>query len=285
MNSKQLRTALRTGHCVYGTLVASDSPDWPAHIARIGLDFVFIDTEHIALDRKALGWMCQTYSALGLPPIVRIPEPDPQLACMVLDGGAAGVMAPYVETVEQVQALRGAVKLRPLKGKRLDAVLRRADTLEPALAEYLNARNEDNILIINIESRYALDNLDALLAVEGLDGVLVGPHDLSVSLGLPERYDAPEFDAAVRTILRKARAHGVAAGVFSMLGVERVLEWAQDGLHFIVHSSDYAAMRDSIAADVRAMRAGFAGALNSKVSRRGLSANSSKSRARLAAAL
>jgi 2-keto-3-deoxy-L-rhamnonate aldolase RhmA len=254
MTSKQLRAALTSGQRVFGTLIASDSPDWPEHVARMGLDFVFLDTEHIAIERKALSWMCRAYSALGLPPIVRIPSPDPQIARVALDGGAAGIMAPYVETVEQVKALVGAVKLRPLKGRRLDDALRDRATLEPAISAYLDARNADRILTINIESRPALDNLDALLAVDGLDAVLVGPHDLSVSLGCPERYDAPEFDAAVRRVLRQAREHGVGAGVFSMLGTRRVIDWSADGLNFVVHSSDYAAMRDAIEADVRIMR-------------------------------
>src|SRR5688500_7483277 len=72
MTTKELRAALRGGRA-YGTLIVSDSPRWPAQMAQIGLDFVFIDTEHVALDRQPLAWMCQTYAALGLPPIVRIP--------------------------------------------------------------------------------------------------------------------------------------------------------------------------------------------------------------------
>ena len=249
---------MRSGRSIYGTLIASDSPDWPEHVAQIGLDFVFLDTEHIALDRKALSWMCRAYAALGLPPIVRIMSPDPNLARAALDAGAAGIMAPYVETVEQVKALVGAVKLRPLKGERLDAALADRTTLEPKLAEYLEHHAERHILTINVESRPALNRLDELFSVEGLDGVLVGPHDLSINLGAPEDYENPEFDQAVRAILRSARKHGIGAGVFSMLGVERVLQWAEDGLNFVVHRADHAAMRDAISADIRAMREGLA---------------------------
>src|SRR5206468_10866866 len=139
---------------------------------------------HIAIDRKELSWMCQTYAGFGLPPIVRIPAPDPYAATMVLDGGAAGIIAPYSETVEQVKALRGAVKLRPIKGARLEAVLEGRAKFEPDLAAYQQERYEDNLLIINVESRPAIENMDALLAVDGVDGVLIGPHDLSSSLGM-----------------------------------------------------------------------------------------------------
>lgn len=254
MTSQELRFALRSGQSVFGTLIASDSPDWLDHVARIGLDFVFIDTEHIALDRKALAWMCHGYAALGLPPIVRILSPDVHLARMALDAGAAGIMAPYVETVEQVKALVGAVKLWPLKGERLEAALSDRSTLEPPLAEFLDRHAGRRILTINVESRPALERIDALASVEGLDGILVGPHDLSINLGVPEDYESAVFDQAVRTILRSARQHGIAAGTFSMLGMERVRQWAEDGLNFIVHGADCAAMRDAIGADIRAMR-------------------------------
>ena len=257
MDPLQLRAALRGGQRVIGPLIVSDSPRWPAQVAQIGLDFVFIDTEHIAIDRKELSWMCQVYAGLGLPPIVRIPAPDPYAATMALDAGAAGVVAPYVETVDQVQALRGAVKYRPIKGARLDAVLSGRETFEPTLTEYQRTRAAENILVINIESRPAMENLDALLTVEGIDAVLIGPHDLSSSLGVPERYDAPEFDAAVRAIIKRARAHGVGAGIHSWLGVPREIAWAKAGLNFLIHSADIIAMKETLSADVRQLRAAF----------------------------
>jgi 4-hydroxy-2-oxoheptanedioate aldolase len=254
MTPSKLRAALRAGRRVYGTLLVSDSPRWPGAIAQVGLDFVFIDTEHVALDRQPLAWMCATYAALGLPPIVRIPSPDPYAATMALDAGAAGVVAPYVETVEQVKALHGAVKLRPIKGAKLQAVLDGRAQLEPALLDYQRTRAAENILVINIESRPGMENMDALLAAGDVDAVLIGPHDLSSSLGIPERYDAPEFDAAVRTIVQRARARGVGAGIHSWLGVAREIAWARDGLNFLIHSGDILAMAELLTREVRELR-------------------------------
>lgn len=254
MTAKELRVALRDGRA-FGTLIVADSPRWPAQVAQVGLDFVFIDTEHIAIDRKALSWMCQTYAALGLPPIVRIPAPDPFAATMALDAGAAGIVAPYVETVEQVKALRGAVKLRPIKGARLEAMLAGRGKVEPELAAYQQERYANNVMVINIESRPAVENLDALLAVDGVDAVLIGPHDLSSSLGMPERYDAPEFDAAVRVIAEKARARGIGAGIHSWMGVAREVAWARMGLNFFIHSADIIAMKEMLSREVAELRA------------------------------
>ena len=190
MNGRELSSALKSGRRVYGTLITSASPRWVSAVQGLQLDYVFIDTEHIPIDRRTLAWMCQAYRGIGAAPIVRIPSPDPYQACMVLDGGAAGVIAPYVESPGQVRALRGAVKLRPLKGRRLQRILAREEQPEPRLAEYLADRNASSVLIVNIESRPAMDALDEILAVDGLDAVLIGPHDLSLNLGVPEQYFA-----------------------------------------------------------------------------------------------
>ena len=112
MTANELSTLMRSGRRVYGTLIVSTSPKWPEAVKDSGLDFVFIDTEHIPIGRETLSWMCRAYAAIGLPPIVRIPSPDPFEACKVLDGGACGIIAPYVETAEQVRELVGAVKGR-----------------------------------------------------------------------------------------------------------------------------------------------------------------------------
>ena len=133
MKPQLLKQRLHDGSVLFGTLVVSPSPKWSEALVGTGLDFVFIDTEHIALDRHELSWMCHCYSCLGLPPLVRIPSPDPYAATMVLDGGASGIIAPYVETIKQVEALRGAVKLRPIKGGKLDRLLK-GEAAEPDLA-------------------------------------------------------------------------------------------------------------------------------------------------------
>lgn len=173
---------------------------------------------------------------------------------MVLDGGAGGVIAPYVETVAQAQALRGAVKLRPIKGERLAAALRDVTTLEPELRACVERWNWDSLLIINTESTPALAHLDELLAVPDLDAVLIGPHDLSCSLGIPEGYDDPHFEAVVLDIIRRARAAGVAAGIHWWRPVERFEAWMDAGLNLIICNGDISAMHAKLAGDITALR-------------------------------
>jgi 4-hydroxy-2-oxoheptanedioate aldolase len=237
MTPATLRCRLLAGDTVFGTLIVSPSPRWPEVVRGCGLDFVFIDTEHIALDRADLSWMCQTYAAMGLPPLVRIPAPDPCAAAMVLDGGAAGVVAPYVETVAQVQALCGTVKLRPIKGRRLRQILDGVP-IEPALKSYLDNGAKNRLLLVNIESVPAIEALDDILAVPDLDGVIIGPHDLSCSLGVPEQYDHPMFMNACETVLRKARGAGVGAGIHFWGDTDQQIHFLRLGVNLLIHSAD-----------------------------------------------
>jgi 4-hydroxy-2-oxoheptanedioate aldolase len=259
MNGREIIQALHEGRRVYSSAIVAMSPLWPNLAKQSGIDFVFVDTEHIPLDRQTLSWICQTYQALGLPPVVRIPCNDPFEACKVLDAGAGGVIGPYVETADQVRALVGAVKLRPLKGRRLQDALRDPLTLEPELRDYLEKRNGDRILIANIESIPAMENLHDICSVRGLDAVLIGPHDLSCSLGIPEQYDHPRFDEAVRMIFQIARQHQVGAGIHFWLGLDREVEWSKAGGNLVMHSSDLATFSRTLKREVEELRSRLGG--------------------------
>jgi len=255
MTGRQLSAALRAGKRVYGTLIVSTSPRWVEAVQPLGLDFVFLDTEHVPIDRATLAWMCQAYRAAGMAPLVRIPRPDPYLACMAADGGACGIIAPYVESAEEVRALRGAVKLRPLKGRLLRALLEADAHPQGELGRYLAERNADGVLVVNVESVPAVEALEAILAVPQLDGVLIGPHDLSISMGIPEQYAHPEFDRTVRQFVAAARARGVGAGIHYSMGIQPQIAWARAGANLIVHDGDITSFARSAGADLAALRA------------------------------
>ena len=257
MNGIDLGKALRAGVRVYGTCVISPAPQWPRMIAKTGLDFVFIDTEHIVLDRAQLSWMCQTYAGLGMAPIVRIPAPDPYLATQMVDAGAVGVIVPYVESVSQVHDLRGAVKLRPLKGNRLSRVLSGEEQLSQEERQYLTDYNQGNLCIVNIESIPALNALDEILAVPDIDALLIGPHDLSINLGIAEQYDHPRFEEAVQTVFRKGRNAGVGVGMHysGSDGKQKLSKWAEWGMNLIIHSSDLCIVGNTLKQDIGAFRA------------------------------
>ena len=254
MDGTEFLNCLKKGKRLYGTAILSPCPLWPSTVKKTGADFVFIDTEHIPIDRSTLAWMCQVYKGYGLPPLVRIPAADPQEAYKVLDGGASGILAPYIESPEQVRELVGAVQLRPLKGERLKEALQNKDTLEPELKNYLSDWNKGNFLFINIESVPALERLEQILAEPGLDGVIIGPHDLSVSLGLPEKYHDPGFEDVIKKIISKARGKGLATGIHFSEEAQLQIKWAKAGANIIIHSSDIALFQQRLKADIEKIR-------------------------------
>lgn len=238
MDSINLKKKLNSGKRIYGTAIVSPSTKWVDVVKQANLDFVFLDTEHIPLGRETLSNMCTIYSAAGIPPIVRIPFPDPDIARTTLDGGASIILAPYVEMVAQVKELIGAVKYRPLRGKRLQNILDGNEMMNEKLVNYINEKSKRNLLFINIESQPAIDNLTELLSVPGLDGVIIGPHDLSCSMGLPEEYTHPIFEEAVTRIIDECNKRNLGIGIHFSDEPEQQVKWARAGVNIILHSSD-----------------------------------------------
>lgn len=253
MNGEQLKQSLKAGKRVYSTLVISTSPRWPDEVRKLDLDFVFLDGEHMPLDRDQLSWLCRTYEAMNLATVVRIPSADPYHASMALDGGASGILAPYIETAEQVKALRAAVKLRPLKGAKSEDILH-GEQPDAIMSDYLEEYNKKNLLMINIESVPAIEALDEILAVPQLDAVIIGPHDLSCSLGIPEQYRHPLFEKSVQTIIKKAKVAGVAVGIHYFFGVDQEIHWLQSGMNILIHASDMTAFSAKISSELNEIK-------------------------------
>ncbi|MEZ6117319.1 MAG: aldolase/citrate lyase family protein [Pirellulaceae bacterium] len=262
-SGRSIRQALHTGQRIYATAAIAVSPQWARVLAAANVDFVFVDSEHTPLDRETLAWLCRSYRSEQIPTVVRIPSPDPFEASKVLDGGAAGFIAPYIESPTQVEQLKAVARYRPLKGERAAQAIADSTSLEPELQHYLEDRNGDTLFIINIESVPAIEQLDQILAVGGVDAVLIGPHDLSCSLGIPEQYDHPKFDQAVRHILQTARQHQVGAGIHYWLGIDREIAWAKStGANLLMHSTDVTLYQNALVQDLNYLRAQLGDANN-----------------------
>jgi 4-hydroxy-2-oxoheptanedioate aldolase len=254
MKNDRLLTKLQQGSLVYGTCLTNLSARWIRTVLPSQLDFVFLDTEHIATDRSSLSDACWLLRSSGITPIVRIAHPDPFLATQALDAGALGVVVPYLETLEQLQAIAGAVKYRPLKGKVLANALADPNTLSEDTHRYLQQYNEGHILIANIESGPALENLASLVAHPALDGVFVGPHDLSVNLGVAEQYEHPAFLAALEQIVQITRSAGKHVGIQFWMEPTLQVQWIKKGVDLIIHSSDLSLFGQKLQQDMQIIR-------------------------------
>ncbi len=261
MTGQEFRDALRSGTTVYGTLITSTSPKMFDLTVSLGLDYVFLCTEHVSYNPETLSWMCRAYKAAGINPVVRILEPDPFLATQALDAGAGAILVPYVENIEDIYELVGAVKYRPLKGKKLKKLLSGEDKPNEELKAYLKNHNKNHTLLLNIESPTGVANMEQFISVQsvdgqGVDGIVLGPHDLSTSFEMPEKYQSKEFIELSCDIIRKARACGIAAGGHngSRGSLNLQMEWAKAGANIIMHSSDMFLFADQLQHDMNRLR-------------------------------
>lgn len=241
MLGRELKQALQDGKNVYGiALEGYGQPRWPKFFANLKMiDYVFIDSEHSPNNRETIAWASQCYAAYGIAPLLRIPNISPVQAAMGLDAGAHGIIVPYVETVEQVKSMVGAVKYRPLKGKALQTILDIGEFPSAEAKTYLPKLNPDAFLVIMIESPEGIQNLEDMLAFGGMDAVLIGPHDLSISLGIPEQYDHPLFVDSVRQIITVCQSYSVAVGMHLTFGtLENTIRWVQRGFNFVAVRGD-----------------------------------------------
>jgi 4-hydroxy-2-oxoheptanedioate aldolase len=239
------RNALREGKNVYGTQISSTSPKMFDSVISLGLDFVFFCNEHVQYNIETLSWMCRAFKAAGVNPLVRILEPSPFLATQALDAGASAILVPYVEEIEDVIALIGAVKYRPLKGRKRMRILHGEEKPSEELKQYLIKHNSNNTLILNVESQKGVDSMSEFTNIKtldgpGVDGLMIGPHDLSTSFDMPEQYMTKAFLDLSCGIIKNARSKGIAVGGHTGYrdSLDLQVEWAKAGANIILHCSD-----------------------------------------------
>ena len=254
MNGAELKQVLKGGGRVFGTMISlGRNPNWVPVLDSVGLDYAVIDTEHSPRSRGELGNYLAMFNTSGVVPIVRIPIPDSHYVTMAMDAGAQGVLAPYCETVDQVQEVVAAAKWRPLKGEAVDRVVKNGEHVSAATKAYLEDRNRNSIAIIGIESVAAIQNLENILQVPGIDGIFVGPNDLSISLGVPDEYDRREYQDAVKRVIDTSESRGVAVLVHHQTP-DLSTFWISQGARFVLHGTDRRALTEGFRSDFGKLR-------------------------------
>ena len=254
MNGAELKATLKSGGRVFGTMLSiGRSPRWVPVLTGVGLDYVIIDTEHNPRSRGELGDYLTMFNTTGVVPIVRIPIPDSHYVTMAMDAGAQGVLAPYCESADQAKEVVAAVKWRPLKGEAVERIMETGEHVSDATRAHLEARNKDSIAIIGIESVAAINNLDKILEVPGIDGIFVGPNDMSISLGIPDQYDRKEYQDAVKGVIDKSEAKGIAVLVHHQ-SPELSAFWIGQGARFVLHGTDRRALTEGFKSDFGLLR-------------------------------
>jgi len=215
-----LKEKLKRGEAVIGTFVMMGHPDVAEWLSRVGFDWLLLDSEHTPNSYETLQRQMQAMNGSGCIPIVRPQWNDPVVMKRVLDIGAYGVLIPWVNSREEAENAVRYCKYPP-EGMRGWGP-RRAGMFDP---DYYQTANDELLITIQIETQEALDNLDEILSVPGIDACYIGPWDLSVSLGfgIPPDWNAPRYQAAFDKVLEAAAKHGKPAGMFCL---SDNVEWA-----------------------------------------------------------
>ena len=207
MKENRFQRVLREGGLPAGHMVMEFGSRGLAKIlAAADLDFVIIDMEHTGFDTERVADLIAWFKATDIAPFVRVPQGLYHFIARTLDAGALGIMVANVETGEQAKAIVNSAKYAPMGNRGVGLGTAHNDYLPPDPKAYFEYANCNTTIICQIESAIGLRNLDSIAAANGVDVLWVGHYDLSQSMGIPGRFDHPEFQAALQSVVEPPEA-------------------------------------------------------------------------------
>lgn len=232
------KAALAEGRAQIGLWMGLANPIATEICAGAGFDWVVIDGEHAPNDLPLMLAQLQAAAAKPAHPVLRVPVGEAWLIKQVLDIGAQTVLVPMVDSAAQAEALVRAMRYPPQGMRGVGAALARASDYG-AVDDYVQTANAETCLLVQVESRTGLDALDDIAAVEGVDGVFIGPADLAADMGYAGRADVPEVQAAIDAALVRIRKAGKPAGILTF-DLEAARRYLARGAGFVAVGADVA---------------------------------------------
>jgi|TARA_B100001765_G_scaffold94313_1_gene57966 4-hydroxy-2-oxoheptanedioate aldolase len=238
MKPSDLKAALKAKRPVFGFMVsATSSMRWGRVFAGSTLDFVVIDSEHGSRDRQLIADTVAQMQTLDITAIVRTPNTEEVYVAMALDAGADGVLVPYCETVDEVRHCAVKLRTHPLKGEYYERVVETGEYPSDKSKKYLAERHKDHIFIMGIESEPAANRVGELIDCADIDGVFIGPNDMTTSLGIPDESGNSVYLDTLSKIIAEADKRGIPTMIHQQT-IETSAKAIELGARFIMHSSD-----------------------------------------------
>jgi 2-keto-3-deoxy-L-rhamnonate aldolase RhmA len=239
MLKNQALDKLRTGELALGVLLRqARTVDIVKAMHACGFDWLFIDMEHGSLSTDSAAQLCVAALACGIAPIVRAPIMDTRTAAKMLDNGALGVIMPRVETAEQAKTVASDLRYAPAGHRSVIGTLPHFDFQPPPLAEATRIMDAATLLVVIIETPTAVENVEAIAAVPGIDVLLIGSNDLTLEMGIHGQFSHPDFDAAVQRVRAAAARHGKYLGLGGIADEAILANYIAQGARFIPTLSD-----------------------------------------------
>ncbi len=214
MTPNQMKAKFASREPAFGVSIMFPSPQMVEMAAGLGFDWVLIDCEHGSISLESVEHLIMAAQASGLTPIVRPPSKAPREIHQVMDLGAMGVQVPHVITADDARAAVAAVKYHPQGTRTMAAGIRaQGYGLSMSSDDYIETANRETLVCVQLEDAEAIENVDEILKVEGIDVFFIGPSDLSQSLGFPGNPTAPPVAKAIDETLAKIIAAGHTSGM------------------------------------------------------------------------
>lgn len=254
MRTNPVKHALAAGKPVFGSEISRlRSPDVARLYAAAGFDFAFIDTEHSAFNLETVADIIAVCRIVGIVPIVRVPQAEYTFVARVLDQGAQGIIVPRVNDAQTVRDIVSWMRYPPQGIRGYADTAAQTDHQRVAADQLIATNNLETLCVIQIERRQALENLDEMLAVPGVDVACMGCMDLSIDLGIPGQIDHPTMVAAIQKVVDTAARHRVASGI--IVGkMETVNRWVQAGMRFASYATESMLLQEGATAAVSRLR-------------------------------
>ncbi len=255
MRTNHVKAKLKRGEVSGGAWLSLGSVNNARLMSRIGFDWLTIDMEHSGQNPELMAAMVATIAdAQTCAPLVRIPTNSVEWFKWALDAGAWGVIVPMVNTREQAEQAVSCCKYPPVGTRSIGGVFAPYGFGTINRAEYANAANNEIMVIIQIESPQAIQNLDEILSVPGIDVAFVGPNDLHALLGLAPSTEGaePEFLAALETLKEAGRRYNIPLGMFCSSGPAAV-QRIKEGFQMVTITSDAASLGSAAAQNLQAV--------------------------------
>jgi 2-keto-3-deoxy-L-rhamnonate aldolase RhmA len=254
MKDSRIKQALKEGKVVIGTMITEfRTPEVIRMMAVAGFDFVFIDTEHSLYSLETVIDMVRVAKSLDLDVLVRVPDAEYHLIARTLDAGAQGVMVPRIESVQQVQRIVNAVKYPPFGQRGFGGRAILTDYKKMPLKEQIEQFNKNTMIVLQIERKKAIDDIESLVSINGVDAALIGPNDLSISLGIPGEFTHPTMVEAIQNVVNNCERFHIAPGIH-VGDMKTLLQWKDRGMKILTYSTDAALMMSAASEATRSLK-------------------------------
>ncbi|MEE2659622.1 MAG: aldolase/citrate lyase family protein [Candidatus Latescibacterota bacterium] len=246
-----MKSKLQAGQVVLGSGLPAPSPHVAGAILDTGIDFLWIDTEHMPYASESVDTIPVLARMRGVAPMIRVAHNDPGLIKKAYDIGAVAVMVPQVNSAEEAARAVDYARYPPEGTRGLSPMWTKI--AGENWDEVILSANEETILIVQMESRQSWDNLDEIAAVPGVDIILVGPLDLSASLGVPTQTNSREVQTLMEEVPKRLERTGVTAGT-TLVDVAEIQQKISWGYRFLNVGNALTYGVDAVAANVRTLR-------------------------------